>query len=460
MLKCLVLSDCAVPSSQRPRAEGGGLRAWGLARGLQANAIDFCVSLAEPAVAAGESGGRWQSGIEMLTWTPESLPSLIQPFDAVVVSYCAGGLSPLVVSALTDAQQLILDCNVPFHVEVSARESRSLDREFAYFMADLRVVTAVLRRGDVFLCASERQKLYYQGVLSGVGRLNPATYRSELLEIVPYGIDDDEPEARSQPIGALTRRPASTKLLWFGAMYPWFDIAPLLEAVALLNDQGMDVTLTIVGARNPTSTHPDFLVAFDAFDELMASPRYRAHVFSQGWVDFADRADWFLDADLGVMISKLGLENSLAWRTRLVDMVWGRLPVATNAGDLLGDLLVERGAAARLPPGDAGRLAAGLRSAIEVGASSMRANLETVRRELGWMKVTQGVAAHVRSKTRAPDLSPHFVEAAARVEHQLSRRRRGYSGYLHRAGALVRRLRQHGLIDTFRHLRGRLARSG
>lgn len=461
MIKCLILSECLVPLPGQPRAEGGGLRSWGLARGLQANAQGFTVSLAYPAQANADDGLRVHEGIEILTWTLDALPSLVQAFDAVVVSYCAGQLAPAVVAALDPTQQLILDCNVPFYVEVSARDSRSLDDEFGYFTIGLPSITAVLKRGDVFICASERQKLYYQGVLSAIGRLNPATYHSDLLQLVPYGIHDEEPLARSRPIDLLTQRPASTRLLWFGALYPWFDISSLLEAVALLNEQGADVTLTIVGARNPQSTHRDFLASFDAFDRLVANPRYKAHTFAHGWVDFEDRADWYLNADLGVMISRPGLENSLAWRTRLVDMVWGRLPVATNAGDPLGDELVARGAAALLRFADAQQLADGLKAAIERsrGSSEMRARLAAMRRDLAWTNVTAGLAAQIRSKAKASDLSPHFIDVAARFE---AASKDGWAKKLRRAGrktkALKRRLDEHGVVATFRFLRDRVAR--
>ena len=41
----------------------------------------------------------------------------------------------------------------------------------------------------------------------------------------------------------------------------------------------------------------------------------------------------------------LGLENKLAWRTRLMDYVLADRPIITNGGDPLGDDLIKRGVA-------------------------------------------------------------------------------------------------------------------
>lgn len=447
-----MLSERPIPV-QGISAEGGGLRAWGLARGLSANARGFEVVIAHPARGGADDRQRLD-GVTIREWTWETLPDLVQAHESVVVSYCAGGLTPAVLDALRPDQQLVLDCNVPFHVEVSARHSQSLDHEYRDFVNTLPRVTRALRRGDLFLCASDRQKLYYQGVLAGVGRVNPATYGAELLHVVPYGMDGDEPIARQRPIDALTGRPKSARLLWFGSLYPWFQIQVLLDAVVALNDRGVDTTLTVVGARNPGTTHPDFLASFDAFDELVIQPRYRAHVFTQPWVDYKDRADWYMNADLGITISRDGLENMLAWRTRLVDMVWGRLPVATNGGDALGDDLISRGAALHLDVSDSRRLAEGLARAIAHPSAlrDMRVRLEEVRPELAWSRVTATTAVAIGEHRLASDRAPRFAGLVQEIDGQ-SRRH----NVVRLAGRLLRGVRQDGLVPTAKLVRAYLA---
>ncbi len=459
---CLVLSDSPVPSASRARVEGGGLRSWGLARGLTANASGFSVVLAEPAddgIASTEVVVR--EGVSVVTWTAGSLASLVQSFDTVLVSYC-GRTAPAVLAALQAGQQLVLDCNVPIYVEISARGStargrEALDSEYRAFMGMVPAVNRALLRGDLFACANERQALYYQGVLSALGRVNPVTYGSDLLRLVPYGVHDGPTGARARPIDALTGRPASIKLLWFGALYPWFDISLLLEAVALLNDEGTDVSLTIVGARNPSSTNPDFLATFEAFDRLMLQPRFMAHTFSHPWVDYQNCGDWFLNADLGVMIGKAGLENSLAWRTRLVDMVGGRLPVATSPGDPLADLLIARKAAVSLRVGSARELADDLAAALasQSGRSALRARLEEVREELLWPTVTRTLAAEIRAGTLAPDRSAHCQALIPVPESQP--RRLGHK-VVRKSRNLLRRLRDEGLFASLQRVGRRLAR--
>lgn len=459
---CLVLSDSPVPSPGRTRVEGGGLRSWGLARGLTLNAAGFSVVLAEPADAGSSDAHALPTlheGVAIRTWTRESLDLLVKSFDTVVVSYC-GQTAPAVLAALLPHQQLVLDCNVPIYVEVSARGSAArggsaLDQEYRGFLGFVPEVNRALVRGDLFLCASEKQKLFYQGVLSALGRVNPVTYGVDLLKLVPYGVHETASRAAARPIDALTRRPGSTRLLWFGALYPWFDISLLLEAVARLNDSGRDVTLTIVGARNPASTNSDFIATFNAFDDLMTRPRFRAHTYLQEWVDYRDCADWFANADLGVMISKPGLENSLAWRTRLVDMVGGKLPVATNPGDPLGDWLIERHAAAPLQVGDATELAHSLAAALasKESLANLRTSLDGVRRELTWQSVTRELAGDIRSGGLAPDRSAHYL---AMVPVPESRARRFRNKVVRKIRAVARHGRDEGWLATVQRIGRRL----
>src|SRR5258708_11650689 len=121
-------------------------------------------------------------------------------FDTVIVSYCMGELSMRVADNISPRQQLVLDCYVPIYIEVSARNSDDVEREYSDFHYDLGKWAHVLRRGDLFLYASEAQRRFYKGVLAAVGRINPATYGDEMLVIVPYGIYRDEPKAKSKPI--------------------------------------------------------------------------------------------------------------------------------------------------------------------------------------------------------------------------------------------------------------------
>ena len=315
--KCLVLSSGPVPVPEHPIVEGGGLRCWGLAKGIKQNSPSTDVVVAYHESHLKGVGTKKHQGIGVTTWSMDSIRDLLKDFDSVIVSYCMGDLSTVVADSLRPDQQLILDCYVPIYVEVSARNSSDLNQEYYAFQNDIGRWAHVLRRGDLFLCASEAQKKYYQGVLSAVGRLNPATYGTTMILVVPYGIyRDDSPVARHNPIGELTRGKRVKNILWFGGIYPWFDLRNLVEAVAIVNHT-TPVKLIIVGAKNPFNSHPDFLRRYDELVDFIKSKQaYKELVVLQDWVKFEDRADWYLNSDLVVVVNKEGEENKLAWRTR------------------------------------------------------------------------------------------------------------------------------------------------
>ena len=406
--KTLILSDGPVPMPGISKVEGGGLRSWGLAKGLVANNMDLAVTVAfNEEYAPKESANTEFEGVSISTWAMDSLGKLLSGFDTVIVSYCMGGLSVAVASAIRPDQQLVLDCYVPIYVEVSARESGNIDQEYFAFQGDVGRWTAVLQRGDIFLCASEAQRDYYRGVLSAVGRINPVTYGEELILIAPYGIYREAAVATHHPIDDLIgdSKIQYKKVLWFGGIYPWFDLRTLVSAIKKL-DEKVPAKLLIVGARNPFNTHPDFLKKYDELTDFIRSEGLEQKVILQDWVDFNDRANWYLDSDLVVVVNKLGEENGLAWRTRLVDFVWADLPIITNGGDPLGETLIKNSAAARFTGGSVDEMARDLvgllRDDNKLGA--LKENIVKLRADFYWDVVTRRLASKIVNGDRASDL--------------------------------------------------------
>jgi glycosyltransferase involved in cell wall biosynthesis len=375
-----------------------------LARGIQANSSDLEITVGYHDHYKKPDHTSEFEGIRIATWDHETIGSLSREFDSVLISYCMGEYAVRLVRALRADQQLILDCYVPIFTEVSARDSADVIREQAEFAREILFWTEPLRRGDYFLCAHRAQELYYQGVLSAMGRINPLTYGRPMILTVPYGIYRDRPRADDRPVSRLVGG-AAKKVLWFGGIYPWFDARGLVDAVAGVNRR-RPVRLIIVGARNPFNTSPDLLAKYRELAEYVRRPEYQDLVVMQDWVDFNRRADWYLDADLVVMVNRPGEENSLSWRTRLVDYTWAGVPIATNGGDPLGEALIAAGAAARLTSLEPGAMAQTISALLEDDGAlrSLRENLGAFKRGLYWDVVTEPLTRAIESGTRAPDL--------------------------------------------------------
>lgn len=408
MTKCLIISNGPVPTPEHTKVEGGGLRCWGLAKGLKANDPDLDITIAYNEEYKKEKFTKNFENINIVTWRLAEIEALVHDYDTVIISYCMGELSEKTADAVRTNQQLILDCYVPIYVEVSARNSEDIDREYHAFHHDASRWGRVLQRGDLFLCASEPQKRYYMGVLSGLGRINPVTYGKELIKIVPYGIYEDEPKVNEKPISKLLGKDKAShkKILWFGGIYPWFNLSNLIDAVEMTNKE-IPTKLVIVGAKNPFNTHPDFVKAYeDLIEYVEADPSRKDNVVFQDWVKYDDRADWYLDSDLVVVINKIGDENELAWRTRVVDYIWADLPIITNGGDPLGEILLDSNAAIKLGSLSSKAISESLINALKDDKTlqTVKGNLEKIRPQFYWNEVTKDLVKDINTHAMAPDL--------------------------------------------------------
>ena len=110
---------------------------------------------------------------------------------------------------------VIADIYDPFHLEQleQARDAGEAGRRLIV-RAATEVLNEQLTRGDLFLCASRKQRDFWLGQLAAVGRVNPVTYDAdesmdELVKVVPFGVSDDAP--RHDASGAQGCRPGDRR---------------------------------------------------------------------------------------------------------------------------------------------------------------------------------------------------------------------------------------------------------
>lgn len=321
------------------------MRAWGLAKGLQAQGIDVTVAVNNSFPQELSE----HEGVRLTNWgQDQQFADLLNSYDAVVISYCMGSDSVFVADNINDHVLLILDVYVPIYVEVSARESKEMDTEYRNYMADIQRFNHVLRRGDYFLCAHPAQKIYYTGVLSGLGIINPRSYRENRILVVPFGIHDIPASPAKNPYLDLGIKKSDFVVLWFGGLYPWFRVEELLAAIKRLSGL-KNFKFVIVGGKNPFNPNPDFFRQYEAAQKFAKQESLlERSFFFVDWVDFEDRINWYAHANVVVSINQPGEENGLSWRTRVMDYVWGELAIVTNGGDPLSEDLLAASAAIRL----------------------------------------------------------------------------------------------------------------
>jgi glycosyltransferase involved in cell wall biosynthesis len=352
-------------------------------------------------------GGTFESGhVE-----PDELVRRAAAADVVVVQGDALRRAP----RLRDVDAaIVVDLYDPFHLEV-LEQSRGLDAATrrATIAASLDVVDTQIRRGDFFLCASDRQRDFWLGHLAAAGRVNERNYDVDpelrsLLAVVPFGVEDDPPQHRAPAIRGVVPGigPDDELLLWGGGIYDWFDPFTAIRAVAQLRSRRERIRLFFAGARHPNPDVGETATAARAralSDELGLTG---VHVFFHDWVDYSERENVLTEADIGISAHVEHVETAYSFRTRVLDYLWAGLPVVTTRGDTLAATIEHEGAGTAVPPGDVAALAAALDRLLTDDATRARAAEAATRLATSyrWSTVLAPLVAFCARPARSPDL--------------------------------------------------------
>lgn len=369
------------------------------------------------------------------------IDALAKKHDAILIE----GLSLVRYPSLQSAQiPLIVDLYDPFPLAVLEQESQGSDtsreassRQITGALADL------LQSGDFFICASERQRDFWLGALLRSGRVNPRTWDEDrslrkLIDVVPFGVSDSPPPTR-HPSARAEMSPQldehASILLWAGGIYNWFDPLTLIRAVARLAPQHDNLRLVFMSTTHPNPGVPGRMWmpqrARELADQLGVSGT--AVLFHDGWVPYESRGRWLAAADCGVSIHFDHAETRYAFRTRILDYLWARLPIICSDGDYFADLVRQRGLGWVVPPEDEDALTDAVRSFAQRGDDyeKMRARVGEVAATMTWSSVTRPLIAYFNHLSRAADLP--------RVDHRIARQRTSGRGNLRAAWRLVDR---------------------
>ncbi|MGH3992451.1 MAG: glycosyltransferase, partial [Pseudonocardiaceae bacterium] len=278
------------------------------------------------------------------------------------------------IPALKTSNHIVIaDMYDPMHLEQleQGRDSDPNDRDHAerahVVEGTTEVLSNQLRRGDFFLCASERQRHFWLGHLAAIGRLSPTVYDADpttrsLLTVAPFGLSGKPPQRTGPGLREGLGFTAREKVvLWAGGVYSWFDPLTLLHAVHALHAEHDDLRLVFLGMRHPNPEVPEMGMAEQTRRLAHALGLTGAQVFfNETWVPYADRQNWLLDADAGVTTHLEHVETTFAFRTRVLDYLWAGLPIVTTDGDAFAELIRAERLGVVVPAQDPAALAAAL----------------------------------------------------------------------------------------------------
>lgn len=369
---------------------GPGIRAYHLACEL---ASRFDVTLMAPNPVDLEL-----DGVEtILTPPPRELAAAIARFDVVVARYLPAATVRRLVHTTT---RVVYDLYVPFVPEglaMLAGQQEATGLDVLHWRSAVHLQRLALATGDAFVCASERQRDLYLGMLAELGRIDVDRYRSDpalrdMIDVVPFGLPDVPPEPGAPALKGVVPGIGQHDrvLVWGGGIWNWLDPLTPIRAVARLAQRRDDVKLVFLGRKHPQM--PEMAMAATAVD-LARRLRVldRCVFFHDEWVPYAERGRYLLEADVGISAHFETVETRFAFRTRLLDYFWAGLPTVTTRGDVLGDLVEARRLGRAVDAGDAdGWIEAlgTLLDGVDEAARAKRAAQE-VRAELAWPIVAE-----------------------------------------------------------------------
>ncbi len=361
----------------------------------------------------------------------------------------------------TSEKVLVADIYDPMHLEMLEQ-----GRELGKATWELRVSTATrvlndqLALADYFLCASERQRLFYLGQLAGLGRINPENYQDDphlrgLLDVAPFGLDAQPPLHDRDAIKGVV--PGIAKgdrvLIWGGGVYSWFDPKSLIRAIAGVVKRRPDVRLFFLGTRHPGVDEMGIVrESFDLARELDVLDS--SVFFNETWVDYSDRHNFLAEADAGVSTHMSHIETTFSFRTRILDYLWAGLPMVVTEGDSFAELIEAEGLGIVVPAEDVAALEAAIERVLYDAefASTVRRNVERVRADFEWERVLAPLIAFVKAPRRAAD------QTAGRVDRSSGRARRKPYGAGHDLRMFWHYLRADGPAGAARRIASRLRR--
>jgi GT2 family glycosyltransferase/glycosyltransferase involved in cell wall biosynthesis len=310
---------------------------------------------------------------------------------------------------------VVCDMYDPMHLELLEQSKDDTDEQRELDLIGVtKVLNTQLARGDFFLCASERQRHFWLGHLTALGRLTPSLYDNDptvksLLAVAPFGLPGKPPQKTGSPIRGRLATDDDKVIIWAGGVYSWFDPLTLIHAMDRLRHKRSNVRLLFLGMKHPNPEVPEMDIGARTralSEQLGLTDR---HVFfNETWVPYAERQNWLLEADCGVTTHYEHVETTFAFRTRVLDYLWTGLPIVTTAGDSFADLVHDECLGIVVPPEDPDRLADALDAVLfePKVAATARERIAVVRERFTWETALEPLVSFCRNPSPAADRLP------------------------------------------------------
>jgi len=261
--------------------------------------------------------------------------------------------------------KIIVDLYNPFNLEsLEMYKNDNMSDRIRIDKNNLHMLKLQFAIGDFFMCASEKQRDYWIGMLNAAGRINPYTYDRDstirkLIDVVPFGIPQDAPEHTKEVAkGVMPNIKGDDKIaLWGGGIWNWLDPITAIKALWEITRSRKDVKMIFVGTRHPDPKLKKKKKCIEAIRLSKELDLFGEYAFFNEWTPYGARQNFLIEADVGLSIHQERIETEFSFRTRVIDYIWARLPIITTEGDSIAKMVKEKNIGEVIKYGDAHQLA-------------------------------------------------------------------------------------------------------
>jgi glycosyltransferase involved in cell wall biosynthesis len=425
--KVLIISHDVVGE----RMAGPGIRYYHLARVL---AQEFEVVLAIPE----ESISPLSQGFSVFSYGLEQTGDLADVIGKSKVVLVPAVWLTKIPHLMRSSVPLVVDGYDPFLAELLGLRSR----ETSGLQCAL---THAYLAGDFFICATERQRDWWLGLLEANGRINRHTFEDDpslrrLVDVVPFGLPEEPPQASGRVLKGVWPgiAPEDKVILWGGGLWSWLDPLTAIRAIERVWQKRPDVRLVFPGTQHPNPRMRQIPTHNESARRLAqeAGLLDRAVFFGE-WVPFESWPDVLLESDVAITLHHDTLETRLAFRSRVLDYIWAGLPTVTTRGDATSDLVASRDLGAVVDYGDVDSVAEGILSSLEIPREAYAVRFAEAQRVLTWKRAAESLASFCREPRTAPDKvamgdtlgNPFYLSVQRRLAEERDRLHSLVNGY-------------------------------
>ncbi len=260
--------------------------------------------------------------------------------------------------------------------------------------------------GDFFICASDRQRDFWLGILSALNRVNPYSYNQDptlrkMIDVVPFGLPTSKPLHTKNVLKGKVKgiNKNDFVVIWGGGIYNWFDPLTLIKAMAVVKKKRDDIKLFFMGVKHPNPEVSELQLVNSTVSLAKKLGLYEKNIFFNfGWVDYDQRQNYLLESDAGIITHPEHIETRFSFRTRIMDYLWTGLPVISTRGDHLSDLVERKGLGITTAGGDAEDVAAAILTLAgdkKMYKDSVK-NISSIAGDYTWEKVCRPIISVCR----------------------------------------------------------------